>query len=154
MLITSPTAKMELSFHQVYPESWKRLEATQDLRSLSCKWLSSHRKRVSSANWRWEIGGAPSLTKKPANSPLSSNFLVNLLSASVTIMNRKEESGSPCRRPLELWKKPVGEPFTRPYGVRGTMPSVVIHTFIHFLHFTPNSILIRKYLRNPQLTWP
>lgn len=111
------------TFHQVYPESASKQRKVHRW-SLSCKWLASHRKRVSSANWGWEIGGAPSLTKNPANSPLSSDFLVNPLSASVTIMNRKEGSGSPCRRPLELWKKPVGEPFTSPYGVRGTMPSL------------------------------
>jgi hypothetical protein len=39
--------------------------------------------------------------------------LAILLKASITITNRKGERGSPCLTPLELLKKPDGEPLIK-----------------------------------------
>lgn len=52
------------------------------------------------------------------------------------IVKRKGERGSPCLRPLEAEKKPLGVPFRRMEKW-----AVDRHLEIHFLHKEPNVFL-------------
>jgi hypothetical protein len=54
----------------------------------------------------------PEPTENPERKPFWTEAKKNLLRASITITNSSGDSGSPCLRPRELLKKPVGEPFT------------------------------------------
>jgi hypothetical protein len=55
----------------------------------------------------------PVPTKKPDNNPLRSAAEINLLNASITMTNIKRDKWSPCLKPRELLKKPIGELFTK-----------------------------------------
>jgi hypothetical protein len=73
--------------------------------------------------------------------------LAILLKASITITKRNGERESPCLTPLELLKKPAGEPLINTKNEVGE-----IQKAIQEHHFCPNPHLLRTYNRNSQLT--
>ena len=71
-----------------------------------------------------------------------------LLRASITITNKGGAKWSPCLNPHELWKKPLGLPFT------STEKRIVeIQEKIHCLHLEPKPHLRSIYNKKFQCTW-
>ena len=82
---------------------------------ISLHWLNSalQKKRLSSANRRWEILGLALATRRPsiffsASAPFKSEIY-----ASVHMINKKGERGSPCLKPLLGKIRPLGCPLTK-----------------------------------------
>jgi len=70
-------------------------------------------KMVSFAYDKWFICGFHLGMPYPLNSPSMCNMLRPLANTFATIINRVEDKGSPCFRPLDDLKKPNNCPFTR-----------------------------------------
>ncbi|KAJ0495179.1 hypothetical protein HanIR_Chr12g0605991 [Helianthus annuus] len=69
-------------------------------------------KITSSAYMRWDRD-VPSLEILiPLNKPTETAFFIIPDNASITITNKKGDSGSPCRKPREQSNSLVGDPFT------------------------------------------
>ena len=92
----------------------------------------------------WDLGPIVNPKIWPAKTTLSNNRL----KASITIINKSGESGSPRRSPLELPKKSLGQPLIK-------MENFTVETQnkIHFLYYSKNPHYCNIYTRKSQLTW-
>ena len=81
---------------------------------ISLHWLNSalQKKRLSSANSRWKILGLALATRRPSIFFSASAPLKSEIKASVHMMNKKGERGSPCLNPLLGKIHPLGCPLT------------------------------------------
>ena len=117
------------------------------LKHINCSDLASQKIIVSSAYNRWEMTiSLPSLSPTlHLEIKLSSTARFSKqLRTSIPITKRYGDRGSPCLRPLELRKNPVGEQLNM------TEKEVVeIHQLIHLIHFEPNPIPRASAEENP-----
>jgi hypothetical protein len=85
---------------------------------------------------------------KPEIKPPSFVFLSILLKTSITRRKRRRERGSPYLIPLELLKKPTGDPL-----INIEKRTEEIQDLIQLHHLAPKPILSKMYKRHSQLTW-
>ena len=115
-------------------------------------WESSQNTSVSSTNYKWDTW-APSpplpLTLQAVKKPPFTALFTRQQSASIAITNKYGKRGSPCLKPLELWKKPEEVPLTKIENL-----VVEIHHCIHPSHFSPKAIILKIESKNDHSQLP
>ena len=139
ILSTLPRGIISLLFRLIFNPEKASNHINVQLKHISYSELASQKTIVSSAYKRWEMTNSPPslfyILHPEIKLPSTARFSIQL-STSIPTTKRYGDSGSPCLRPLELWKKPAGEPLNKTEN-----EAVEMHHRIHLIHFGPNPIL-------------